>query len=560
MRKILSLITLSTLMVICFLYGAHRLFYFKPSNMVYKLERGWTVTYHNQQYLNTDLERLGEQLETKFAKGDNIVLYYSKPLMDLGVETPYLFFKSQFCSYEVYLDGVLLDSMYTDIHNRDFVGISYHPIPLPSDYPGKKLSITLTVIENETKANLINPMIGQYEDIYRVLHQSVIFPFFTGCFLLVFGMVFFVISLIFYMGSPGVANQLFCSLLTLILGVWTLTAFDIMDLIVPSGMATTLEYVSLYLIAPCVYLIVYDLHKRQDNKILIIMGSATLLFSLLFMVLHFSNIVHINHFEGPYYLMSFVGFALLVTYDVIDIKSKSKNSSLIVTMVGITILSVSLLAYSLTSVIGRIADYRQSWFHIILIPIGSLSFVIMQLLNYFIFMTHSFARKKEYQALTKIAYVDNLTGLPNRVDFDEKMADLDKSDYDFCLISLDLNGLKEVNDNSGHPAGDRLLRSFAHALAQIFENIGACARIGGDEFVVMIKDIESSTLDGLLSKLDETLLELDKVDVEINHSVSYGYAYRHETEDRNSHTVLMLADKRMYSYKKQHYAHMMTRR
>ncbi|MBO6253134.1 MAG: GGDEF domain-containing protein, partial [Bacteroidaceae bacterium] len=509
-------------MVIAFLYTAHRLFYFKPENMVYKLERGWTVTYHNQQYLNTDLEKLGDQLETKFAKGDNIVLYYSKPLIDLGVDTPYLFFKSQFCSYEVYLDGVLIASRYTDSHSNNFVGISYQPIALPSNYPGKKLSINLTVIENETKANLINPMIGQYEDIYRSLHQSVIFPFFTGCFLLVFGMVFFVISLIFYMGSPGVTNQLFCSLLTLILGVWTLTAFDIMDLIVPSGMATTLEFVSLYLIAPCIYLIVYDLHKRQNNKILIIMGTATLGFSLLFMVLHFSNIVHLNHFEGPYYLMSFVGFALLVAYDYIDIRSKSKNSSLIVTMIGLTILTISLLAYSLTSVIGKIADYRQSWFHIILIPFGSIFFVVMQLLNYFIFMTHSFARKKEYQALTKIAYVDNLTGLPNRVDFDEKMAALDKSDYDFCLISLDLNGLKEVNDNSGHPAGDRLLKSFAQALAKTFEDIGDCARIGGDEFVVMIKDIDSDTLDGLLKKLDETLLELDKVDVEINHSVSYG--------------------------------------
>ena len=257
--------------------------------------------------------------------------------------------------------------------------------------------------------------------------------------------------------------------------------------------------------------------------------------------------------------MSFVGFILLGAYDYIDIRSKSKNSSLIVTMVGVTVLSLTLLGYSLTAVIGTLADYRQSFFHIILIPFGSLFFVVMQLLNYFIFMTHSFARKKEYAALTKIAYIDNLTGLPNRVSFDEKMAELDKSEYDFCLCSLDLNGLKEVNDNSGHPAGDRLLRSFAHALAQTFEDVGTCARIGGDEFVVLIKDIDSKALDDLLSKLDETLLELDKVDVEINDSVSYGYAYRHETEDKDTHTVLMLADKRMYSYKKQHYAHMMTR-
>jgi diguanylate cyclase (GGDEF)-like protein len=183
----------------------------------------------------------------------------------------------------------------------------------------------------------------------------------------------------------------------------------------------------------------------------------------------------------------------------------------------------------------------------------------MQLLNYFVFMTHSFAKRKEYQALSKIAYIDNLTGLPNRVSCDEKLVELNKSDDDFCILSMDLNGLKEVNDNSGHPAGDRLLRSFAATLQEVFDGVGSCHRTGGDEFLVLIKQIESETLDGLLKLLDEKLLELDKADTEINHSVSYGYAYRHETEEKDTHSVFMLADKRMYDYKRARYAHMMKR-
>ncbi len=559
MRKPLFLITLSTLLIILFLYGGYRFFSYTPQYMINRLDRGWTVTYRNQQYLNTDLEHLGDELETKFEKGDIIILYFSKPLMDLNVESPYLFFKSQYCSYEVFLDGNLIASKYTDIKHNHFVGISYHAVRLPDDYAGKKLSIKLTVIENETNANLLHPMIGEYDDLYRDLLGSALFPFFTGCFLLVFGMVFFIISLIFYMGSPGVTNQLFCSLLTVLLGIWTLTSFDIIDQVISADISTTLEHSTMYLIAPCIYLIVYDLHKRQNNKILIILGLATLAFSILFIVMHFLDIVHLNHFRGPYFLMSFVGFFMLLAYDYIDIKSQTRNSSLMVTMLGVTVLSCTLIGYSINSLLGKTADYRQSPVLIMLIPLGSMFFVVMQLLNYFIFMTHSFAQKKEYAALTKIAYIDNLTGLPNRVCFDEKMLELDKSEDDFCLLSLDLNGLKEVNDNSGHPAGDRLLRSFAKALAQVFNDVGTCARIGGDEFVVMIRDIDSDTLDGLLKKLDENLLRLDKEDIEINHSVSYGYAYRHESEEKDTHTVLMLADKRMYSYKKQHYAHMMTR-
>jgi diguanylate cyclase (GGDEF)-like protein len=228
-------------------------------------------------------------------------------------------------------------------------------------------------------------------------------------------------------------------------------------------------------------------------------------------------------------------------------------------MLGLTVLTMTLILYAIVALMQRLADYRQSILLVALIPTGALFFTMTQLLNYFIFMTHSFAKKQEYAALTKIAYVDNLTGLPNRVSCEEKLHELNNSQDDFCILSLDLNGLKEVNDNSGHPAGDRLLKSFSDALRSVFESVGSCHRTGGDEFMVLIKNIESSTLDEMLKALDEKLAELDKEDIEINHSVSYGYAYRHETEEKDTHTVFMLADQRMYNYKREHYAHMMGR-
>jgi diguanylate cyclase (GGDEF)-like protein len=185
--------------------------------------------------------------------------------------------------------------------------------------------------------------------------------------------------------------------------------------------------------------------------------------------------------------------------------------------------------------------------------------VITQLLNYFIFMTHSFAQRKEYASLSQIAFEDTLTGLFNRVKSDEKMAELDKTGDDFCLISLDLNGLKEVNDNAGHPAGDRLLRSFANALYTTFNSIGTCYRIGGDEFLVITSTTDKATIDSLLQQLDKKLLDLDESDPEINHSVSYGYAFRSETSENEAHAAFMLADKKMYDYKRKYYSHMMKR-
>jgi diguanylate cyclase (GGDEF)-like protein len=538
----------------------YKLFSFTPERQVMRLEKGWTVTYHNQQYLNTNLESMSDQVGSTFTRGDVIILNHVQPLTDLNVDFPYLFFKTQYCSFDVYLDNELLYSKFQDAAlNKVFVGVGYNAIPLPEDYPGKRLMIKLTVIENDTKADISNPMVGEFADLYRVLLHTALYPCLTGCFMVIFGIVFLIISLLFYIRSSGVSNQIFFSLLNIMMGGWMLTAFNILDFLLDSGVATTIEYVCMYLMTPCIYMIVYDLHRRHNNLLANVMGAATILFTAFFITMHFINIVHINHFQRPYYIVSFMGMLLLLAYDYVDIKDKSATTAQRMSMLGLTVLSVSLVLYALVAISRRFADYRQSFILLSLIPTGALFFVVMQLLNYFVFMTHSFAKRKEYQALSKIAYIDNLTGLPNRVSCDEKLVELNKSDDDFCILSMDLNGLKEVNDNSGHPAGDRLLKSFAATLQEVFEGVGSCHRTGGDEFLVLIKEIESDTLDGLLKQLDEKLLELDKTDSEINHSVSYGYAFRHETEEKDTHTVFMLADKRMYDYKRARYAHMMKR-
>lgn len=560
MRKLFSFLGLALLTLIILVFISVHFFHFSPSDPVTRLNKGWTVTYHNQQYLNTNLESMSSQVGGFFSRGDVITLNQTQTLRDMHVSFPYLFFKTQFCAYEVYLDDQIVNTHYVaESMGNGFIGIGYNFVPLPLNYPGKRLSIKLYVTENSSRADIISPMVGNYDDLYRELIRTVLFPFSAGLFLILFGAVFLVISLLFSMRSSGMSTQILCSLLTITMGFWILTAYDVLDYIFPSPVTTTIEYGFLYLVTPLMYLILWDLHRRYNNRILIILACATVGFSLIFIVLHLTNIVHINHFQYPYYLISAVGLLVLGMYDYIDLHSKTRNSSRRILMIGLNFLALSLILYALAAISKRFVDYRQNIILNYTIPVGSMFFVVTQLLNYFVFMAHSFAQKKEFAALTKIAYVDNLTGLANRVRCNEKMLELDNSEDDYCILSLDLNGLKEVNDNSGHPAGDRLLKSFADTLSDVFKEKGFCARIGGDEFLVLLNSIAKEELDGMLKSLDQMLLKLDEIDQEINHSVSYGYAYRSETEERDTHSVFMLADKRMYDYKKAHYAHMMTR-
>lgn len=99
------------------------------------------------------------------------------------------------------------------------------------------------------------------------------------------------------------------------------------------------------------------------------------------------------------------------------------------------------------------------------------------------------AEVKEYRTRLeeseKVAVTDPLTGLPNRRAFEKKLQARIAAHQAFCLIMLDLNGFKEVNDAHGHLAGDDLLKQFGSELKGQFSALDLVARWGGDEFAVI---------------------------------------------------------------------------
>lgn len=559
MRKTLTFLSVSVIMILVVIITLQYLFRFTPQYPILTLSKGWTVTYHNEQYINTNLEKMSSKISSGLNRGDALTLTYASPLNAPEVPFPYLYFKTQYSAYEVFLDDDLVASEYMEsIIDNTFVGIGYNKVALPLDFQDKTLSIKLYVVENNTSANLISPMIGNFDDLYRYQLSSVYIPLFTGVFLIIFGQVFLSISLLFYLKSSGVSTQVICSLLNMLIGVWIITSYECAEVLINNAFCTFAEYVAEYLLVPFIYLLLYDLHKRYNNKVILMQGIASMSFTMLVIALHLFNIVHIHHFQNPYLILSAISIVIIAGYARTDIINKIKNPSTRTLMAGVCMLSLIFTIFAVLSTRRIFIDYRQSRF-LVLLPLGAMFFAIVQLLNYFIFMTHSFAQKREYASLQQIAYADNLTGLPNRASCDKKLLEFNNSDKEYCILSLDLNGLKEVNDNSGHPAGDRLLKAFAEALSSVFSDIGFCCRIGGDEFLVLMDNVEKNLLDEKIKVLIARLEELDEEDPEVNHSVSYGYAYSSEIKERDTHSVFILADKRMYDFKRQFYSHMMTR-
>lgn len=89
--------------------------------------------------------------------------------------------------------------------------------------------------------------------------------------------------------------------------------------------------------------------------------------------------------------------------------------------------------------------------------------------------------------LAALASTDALTGLKNRREFDRALRTIPR--LPFAVLSLDVDGLKEVNDSEGHAAGDALLRVVGHTLGLLVRGWDVMARIGGDEFAALLPEV-----------------------------------------------------------------------
>lgn len=92
--------------------------------------------------------------------------------------------------------------------------------------------------------------------------------------------------------------------------------------------------------------------------------------------------------------------------------------------------------------------------------------------------------------LEQMAYFDALTGLPNRRHFDEvlkkELALIERKGYESCLVMLDVDGFKCINDVYGHPAGDNLLVQLSQLLSRSIRKYDTLCRLGGDEFIILL--------------------------------------------------------------------------
>ena len=162
--------------------------------------------------------------------------------------------------------------------------------------------------------------------------------------------------------------------------------------------------------------------------------------------------------------------------------------------------------------------------------------------------------RSEQRKLQQMAYYDVLTNLPNRAlltdRLERSMALSRRSGKSLALVYLDLDGFKAVNDTHGHDIGDQLLIEVAKRIQLSLRETDTLARIGGDEFVLVLSDVSISSSKPLLERILSSVAEpflINKLPLYV--SASMGVVYYPIIDDA-ADRLMRHADQAMYQAKR----------
>ncbi|SHI10249.1 PAS domain S-box-containing protein/diguanylate cyclase (GGDEF) domain-containing protein/HDIG domain-containing protein [Sporobacter termitidis DSM 10068] len=156
-------------------------------------------------------------------------------------------------------------------------------------------------------------------------------------------------------------------------------------------------------------------------------------------------------------------------------------------------------------------------------------------------------RERAFDEIKYLSYHDHLTGLFNRRYFDSVLKSMnDERFMPLAVVMADVNGLKLINDSFGHTEGDALLKKAAEVITRGCRKDDISARIGGDEFVILLPNTDSTEAGKIVRRIKKLQ---SKVTIrQLKLSLSFGYAVKHDVRS-DIELVVSEAENKMYKNK-----------
>ncbi|HBZ6635905.1 GGDEF domain-containing protein [Clostridium botulinum] len=349
---------------------------------------------------------------------------------------------------------------------------------------------------------------------------------------------------------------------------------NLLHLLIKFGISIAIIYLIFICILFIEFFILYDseilaIFFGCENFILHITLLRMLVLSV-FSIIFDLSIYHIIHNE-MLYLFSIIISTLLLSIFLIIFKSiiYSKNLRLIVkNKEQLKYLGIALTIMNIYIVITSMLYNRNSSNDLVSLLILSTSVMIFLVLYNLLNRTIKLVIMAEYKRksmeleneliknrenqkqLESIAFYDELTGLYNRRCAMLSLEKLIKSNLEFSICFVDIDGLKYVNDILGHNEGDEYIKIIANIISNEFYDEDKVCRVGGDEFLILLPNCnESLALKRANELFEKVIYQAENIKKEYVMSISYGVTHVNMNDDIDLTEIINLADKNMYKFK-----------
>ena len=517
------------------------------SKKLLELDSGWNIRINHQETKDVTLSQF---TFPAVGKGDKIEMTYH--LASIDVKNPLIQFETYHSIVRVYIENRLIyESGEQYYQEHKLVGNGMYCIDLPDDCKGKVLRIQMDVTEENAYSNIRPFRLMNSDQALEIYISENVLTVAIAMFVLILGLIISVMTVRTHFRIEH-HSLVSIGLASILISCWTLCSYRLTQLVVGSvSVATYLEYLTLYSsVVPFVVYVRNEVRNKRAKQLMTICGYIHSMFFVTAVILEISHIASLPSVLPVFHMLIIVtgialSYACIQTYRYHQLEADPYLLRGVIIICAFLIIDV--LRFNIQKYCRMLGVFME---HSIM-PLGILIFILCILFRYFCQYIIYASEKVEQKILYQTAYTDSMTGIANRRKCEELLNKLDKSiNFDVYCINFDMNNLKTINDHYGHRCGDEVICRFATILNEELGNIGLVGRMGGDEFIAIIENIDESLFN---QQLNEMLLRIQQENEsrmeQVKISVAYGVAYSKDYPGLSIWKLYEQADSVMYECK-----------
>ncbi len=462
----------------------------------------------------------------------------------------FMFIKNSYQTYELkYNDEIIYQKVNP---KRNFLisgGDAVRVVHIPDKYIGKELTISFQAIKNSTYGILIPYLIlGSQSELIINSYITDLDILIIAVILAVFSIEAFIMQLFLLLYKKSHSSAFIASLYAMVLAVYIVIRTPTMYFLIPRGTVLyILDYILFLLLPLTISIFLLNVIKKKgerktNQRVIEFIISLFIVHMMIEMVLVLCGYIEFIDTQklSQIAVVSVALINTIIPFTIDDFEFKKILSIAMATFM--IVLVIFLLVY--------ITSYRIRYMTM-LGSIGGL-FILFQSLITMKMYSNNYMVSYKVMLNKNLALTDNLTRLLNRNAFEEDMKHIEKNGQKIFLMILDINNLKEINDEFGHNTGDYIIENVADILQKMKQHFIKLTpyRMGGDEFIAMAFDMDEDYIDKMVHFINKKSKEFQDRKPELPFDFAMAYDTAIINYDFNMDEFIKKVDKKMYEDKK----------